>query len=257
MSTNREIVIDRLAPRDTPSGLPVLHQRWRRLLFLHWPVPPEEMRPHVPAGLTLDLFDDMAWVGLAVFSVSRMRPSFLPSIPVLSNADQINLRTYVHCDGVPGLWFFSLDANNRFAVWGARLSYRLPYFHARMQVEATEYTVTFKSERVHPGAPPAMFDGAWHLDDQLPEAQPGSRAFFLVERYVLYTRIAGALCRARIHHRPWPLRGASMIRVSSTMLEASGLPTLPGKPLLHAQARPFDVSIWPPRRVAVIPHLKT
>jgi uncharacterized protein YqjF (DUF2071 family) len=249
-------VIDRFAPRNRPSGLPVLHQRWCRLLFLHWPVPPEAMRPHVPPELKLDLFDDKAWVGLTVFSVSRMRPSFLPPIPMLSDADEINLRTYVHCGGVPGLWFFSLDANNRFAVCAARLSYHLPYFRARMQVEATEHMVTFKSERVHPGGPSATFDGAWHLHDQLPEAQPGTRAFFLIERYVLYTLIAGALCRARIHHRPWPLRGASVGRLSSTMLEAAGLPTPQTEPLIHAQARPFDVSIWPPQRVAIVPSFK-
>jgi len=46
-------VIDRLAPRRRPSGVPVLHQRWHGLVFLHWAFSPETLRALVPAGLEL------------------------------------------------------------------------------------------------------------------------------------------------------------------------------------------------------------
>ncbi len=39
--------------RVTPTYRPVGYQRWHTLLFLHWPVPVEALRPLVPAGMTM------------------------------------------------------------------------------------------------------------------------------------------------------------------------------------------------------------
>jgi hypothetical protein len=50
-----------------------------------------------------------------------VRPVFAPALPLLSESHELNVRTYVHLGGVPGVWFFSLDANNRVAVLGALL----------------------------------------------------------------------------------------------------------------------------------------
>lgn len=241
-------MIDRLAPRRRPSGCPVLHQRWSRLLFLHSRVALDEIRPLVPATLDLDLFEGAAWVSVVAFTVSRMRPTLLPPIPGLSDAHQINVRTYVHRDGVPGLWFFSLDANNPLAVWAARLGYRLAYFHARMHVVEDSGTVAFRCERTDVKAAKATFDAAWQLGDTLPTPRAGTLDAFLLERYVLYSGTNDHLLRTRIHHPPWPLRRPTLRRLASTMLEAQGLSRQPDPLLTHAQATPFDVAIWPPRQ---------
>ena len=42
------------------------------------------------------------------------------------------MRTYVTAGGKPGIWFVSLDAASRVAVFAARRAYRLPYVHAHM-----------------------------------------------------------------------------------------------------------------------------
>jgi uncharacterized protein YqjF (DUF2071 family) len=219
-------------------------------VFLHWPLAPDVVRPFVPAALELDLFEGAAWVSLVAFTVSRMRPTLLPPIPGLSGAQQINVRTYVHREGVPGLWFFSLDANNRLAVWAARLSYRLAFFSARMQVADDGGVVAFRSERTDETAAKATFDAAWRPGDALPVPRNGTLNFFLLERYVLFSGTNDHLLRARIHHRPWLLRRVTLLHLASTMLEAQGLPRQIDAPLAHAQATPFDVAIWPPTRVA-------
>ena len=72
---------DRVSPRERPSGFAVLHQRWSRLIFLHWRVRPEHVRPLIPLPLELDTFDQEAWVGLVAFTVTRMRPALIPPIP--------------------------------------------------------------------------------------------------------------------------------------------------------------------------------
>lgn len=237
-------LIDRLAPCRRPPGLPVLHQRWHDLAFLHWPFAPAALRPLVPAGLELDLFDGRGWVGMTPFRVSRMRPTLLPALPGISRADEINLRIYVHRGGIPGIWFPSLDITNRVAVWGARITYRLPYFHARMRVARRDRVVDFHSQRTDRRR--AMLDLRWQIGERLPAAAPDSLEFFLTERYVLYSGNASRLLRARIHHRPWPLAAASSRRLASTLLEAAGVPTPTDPPLVHAQAEPLDVEVWLP-----------
>jgi uncharacterized protein YqjF (DUF2071 family) len=239
-------MIDLVALRARPSGFPLLHQRWTRLVFLHWRLAPQAVRPRVPPELELDLFDGAAWVTLAAFHVSRMRPSLLPPLPGLSDAEQINVRTYVRRDGVPGLWFFSLDANNQLAVWAARLVYRLPWHRARMEAREIDGGAALRSERAEAGAPPATLDAEWRVGDVMPSPEAGTVDSFLLDRYILYAGAPPHLLRARIHHRRWPLRAAALTRFDATMLEASGLPTPVSAPLLHAQASPLDVDIWPP-----------
>ncbi len=97
-----------------------------------------------------------------------------------------------------------------------------------------------------PQQPAGASAGLPRPGDALPEAKPGTLDFFLLERYVLYGGTAPNLLRARIHHRHWPLRQATLTGLASTMLEAAGLPTPAGPPLVHAQAMPFDVAVWPP-----------
>ena len=246
--------LDRLAVRARPSGWPIMYQSWGRLLFLHWPLPEESLRPLIPDPLVIDTFGGSAWIGITPFTMWGVRPAFLPPVPVLSESHELNVRTYVHLDGVPGIWFFSLDASNSIAAIAARLTFHLPYFNARMSFERRDRTLRFVSERKHPRAAPAEFDAVWSVGRRLPRSEPGSLEFFLTERYVLYSARRDALYRARILHRPWPLHEARLLSCRSTMIGAQGLPPPGGgEPLLHQQGEPLRVRVWP--RIRVREHL--
>jgi uncharacterized protein YqjF (DUF2071 family) len=221
-----------------------MHQRWERLLFLHWAMDPAAVRPHVPPGLALDLRDGRAWVAATPFTLSGLRPRSLPALPLLSRFHELNARTYVHRDGVPGVWFFSLDAGSRLAVAGARRLYRLPYYAAAIEVAEHDGGVRYRARRTHAGAPPAGFEVDWVPGEGLPESEPGSLEFFLTERYVLYSADGGEVHRARIHHAPWPLCTAAVSHLRSSLLEAASLPTPSGPPLAHHASR-VDVEVWP------------
>jgi uncharacterized protein len=242
-------MIDRESIRSRPSGSPLMVQTWAKLLFLHWRLPPEVLRPLVPAGLELDLFEGSAWVGVTPFTMWGIRPTGLPAVPIASRTHELNVRTYVHRDGVPGVWFLSLDASNPLAVFGARVGFHLPYFLARMRLRESAASIEFSSHRTHPGAPTARLDATWSRGEPLGEAEPGTLAFFLVERYCLYAARGGKLFRARIHHPPWRLHEATLSRFSSTMLQSHGLPAPEGEPLLHALGAPLTVDVWPLQRV--------
>src|SRR5262249_36943564 len=105
---------------------------WHDLLFLHWPVPVDSLRPHIPAALAIDTFEGSAWLGVVPFRMSGVRPRYMPKAPWVSAFPELNVRTYVSIGGKPGVWFFSLDAANPIAVWLARATFHLPYMHARM-----------------------------------------------------------------------------------------------------------------------------
>ena len=112
-----------------------------------------------------------------------VRPVFLPSLPGLSNFHELNVRTYVHLNGVPGVWFFSLDTNSMLAVLGARVAFHLPYFGARMRLRQEGPRIHFSSKRSQRRAPPAEFEAVWACGERLLESEPGSLEFFLTERY--------------------------------------------------------------------------
>jgi uncharacterized protein YqjF (DUF2071 family) len=146
------------------------------------------------------------------------------------------------------VWFLSLDAANKFAVWGARRFFHLPYFNAVMSLDQTGKTIRYSSSRRDSRGAPAELRVAWTIGEKLPPSSSDSLESFLTERYCLDTEDNGKLYRSRIHHPPWRLRSATLDSYTSTLVESHGLPTLPGDPLLH-YCEALSVGIWPLRRV--------
>jgi uncharacterized protein YqjF (DUF2071 family) len=246
-STGRRPLTDlnRLALRERPAERPLMHQSWGKLLFMHWRCDAERLRPLLPERLEIDTFDGSAWIAVVPFTMWDTRALFLPPVPGFRAMHELNVRTYVHFEGVPGVWFFSLDCNSAAAVWGARTFYFLPYYNADIELKQEAQTIDYSLVRTED--PPAEFHAAWIIGESIPRSQPGSLEFFLTERYCLYSERHGRLYRARIHHGPWPLRRAVLSSVNSTMIESLGLTTPEDDPLLH-YAEEIKVDLWPIRR---------
>ena len=236
---------ERLALRERPKDRPLIHQNWGKLLFMHWRVDAEQLRSLIPQKLEIDTFEGSAWIAIAPFTMWNTRVTFLPPLPALSSMHELNARTYVHFDRVPGVWFFSLDCSSRLAVIGARRFYHLPYYNADIDLNQSAETIDYSL--VRKDEPAAQFHAVWHIGESLPRSTPGSLEFFLTERYCLYSEHNGRVYRARIHHDPWPLRQAGLSSFSSNMIEAQGIQTAVAGPLLH-YAEAIEVDIWPLRR---------
>ena len=224
----------------------LMAQTWERLLFAHWRVPVQSVQAHVPGVLSVDTFDGAAWIGITPFRVSGLRLRGTPPAPVLSSFLELNARTYVTFEDKPGIWFFSLDASSRLAVAGARRSYRLPYFSARMSALRWDDTVRYSSDRTARRARPASFSGRYGPEGEVFNARKGSLEYFLAERYCLYAVDEGTVFRAEIHHNPWPLQPAGA-EIERNTMAPPGIETA-GEPLLHLAVRQ-DVLIWPLERV--------
>jgi uncharacterized protein len=186
----------------------------------------------------VDTFGGEAYLGLTPFKVTSLRLRGLPPVPLLSSFLELNCRTYVtHGGEKPGIWFFSLDASSRFAVEGARRLYKLPYFLAHMSGPPRFSSVRAGAEREH------VWQSSYRPTGSPSPAEPGSLEHFLAERYCLYTVDEdGSLCRAEIHHPPWPLQGANA-EVDRNTVPPDGL-EVDGAPHRMFSARQ-DVLIWP------------
>lgn len=238
----------RLACREKPCGFPVMRQRWSRILFLHWQVDPDPLRATLPPGLHLDLHEGAAWLGIVPFFMERVRPSFLPVVPGLSWFLELNVRTYVHDDnGVPGVWFHSLDCNQPIAVELARKLFHLPYQHASMSCRTfgreTDYVCRRKASpgearfRYGPAGPAKV-------------AEPGSLEFFLAERYLLYSADpSGRLFEGRVHHAPYQLAPAAVDEWSTLPAAWDGLPVPSFPPPSALWVDHVDVGVYPLRRI--------
>jgi uncharacterized protein YqjF (DUF2071 family) len=223
-------------------------QTWRELLFAHWELPPDVVRRVVPPQLPLDLRDGSAWVGVTPFRVTGLRAHGLPPIPGTASFLELNVRTYVVVDDRPGIYFFSLDASSRAAVFAARRGYRLPYFHADISIERNGAAVAYSSTRRSSDGPPASFEAQYGPSGPRLAVVEGSLERWLAERYCLYTIDArGRVLRGDIHHHPWPLQPARAGLAVNRMGDQVGL-DLSGEPLLHYSGRQ-DTVLWALRPV--------
>ena len=239
------MTIDRIAPTRRPDKRPVGYQRWRSLLFLHWPVRVEALRPLVPPGLAVDTYDGIAYIGLTPFLMRGVRPALAPEALAL-DFPETNVRTYVHVDGRdPGVYFFSLDAASRLAVVAARAGFGLPYYHARMRLARRDGVIEYASRRLS-GTRPRLAV-RYEPGEHLGASPPGTLEHFLIERYLLHVERWGRLWCGQVHHAPYPVQRARLLDLQDELVAAAGLPQSADPPPLVHYAAGVDVEVFAPR----------
>ena len=224
---------------------PVMYQKWRELLFLHWEVDPDEIQRTLPDGLTVDTYHGKAFLGLVPFFMKDIRPRFLPAVPGISNFLEMNLRTYVYDKlGRPGVWFYSLDANQWLAVRVARTFFNLPYFDAVMSTETNDgisYRVSRKGASSH-------LDSNFYYKklEKLDPPDPESLEFFLIERYLLFAvnKLSNSLYSGQVHHEPYPLYNVDALIKSAGAIELAGFSALNRLPDHTIMSPGVDVDVF-------------
>ncbi len=111
----------------------------------------------------------------------------------------------------------------------------------RMTGSQTEYRSRRQLARL-----PARYDASYGPiagAGPLPQSQPGSFAYFVSERYCLFTPFAGRMLVGHIHHVPWPLEPAQAEIRQNEIAASSGI-TLPATPPVLHYARQIRVLLW-------------
>lgn len=243
--------------KHAAAGPVVMYQRWRDLLFLHWDVAPDVVQRTLPAGLEVDTFDKRAWLGIVPFRMEGVRARGLPALPGVSAFGELNLRTYaLGPDGTPGVWFYSLDAHQRLAVWLARKLFHLPYVRADIVPQRDGHRVRYGWSRegnATPAKPSYLYDTpADEGPTRAKPAEPGTLDAFLIERYVLFSHAAKhrRLYAGRVTHEPYRIATPAVHELDTSLFELNGFDP-PNRPPAHVAWSPgVDVRIHPLRRLA-------
>ncbi|HEX7063853.1 MAG TPA: DUF2071 domain-containing protein [Bacillales bacterium] len=227
-------------PWPVPDSPWIMTQNWRHVLFAHWPVDPDLIRPYIPDTLELDLYDGQAWIGYIFLKINGVRLRYTPVVPFLSSYPELNVRTYVNYGDKSGVYFFSLDADHLPVVMGARSLFYLPYTLSKIAVKKDRKGIACNCRRV--GSSKTFEARYWPASETFC-AEKGSLDYWLSERYCLYTEHDGGLYRCDILHEPWPLQQAEAeISKNTMMVDFEGI-SLSRDPLLHYADRQ-KVLMW-------------
>jgi len=229
-----------------------MRQIWANIVWCHWPVDPAQVAAVLPAGLTPELFDGQAWVGLIPFSMERLRPvgpfGFVTRWLRSSDFGEVNVRSYVTGpDGQTGVWFCTLDADSVAAVAMANAAFGLPYRVATTNYTERDGVRRWRSARRRDGAHAALTVTA--ATESPRPAAPGLEAF-LFERYALYTRWHGRILRGELSHEPWRVRPATLDECVHDTVDRAGF-RVDGDPHVFV-GEPVNVTVYPMRTVGKI-----
>ena len=202
-----------------------MKQQWQELAYVHWQYDPSVVQALLPKGLEVDTFDGSAWVGLIPFSMRNISFPGTPAIPYLGSFPEVNVRTYVKKDGIPGVWFFSLDVSRFLPALVARASYFLPYcWGSASHVVNSDSLVTTVKRRW-----PSRASTRIQISIGERIESPDELAVFLSARWGLYSKGFGSKIRyAPVDHETWILHTATLESLTDTLVVAAGLPAPTG-----------------------------
>lgn len=230
--------VDRFSPTLRPQMAASGFQKWRDLLFMHWEVPVEQLRKIVPPELEIDTFGGRGYVALVPFRMRETRPKWLPKSFAL-NFLETNVRTYVTYRDQPGVYFFSLDASSRLAVWAARAGWALPYYFAHMKGSNHCGNWTYSCNRL--GVKSRV---EFQLSGKLSRAKPDTLEHFLLERYLLFVKRRGQVFVGQVHHAPYQYTQAQVVSLRDRLLPEAGLELGDRQPELAHYSPGVDVEVF-------------
>lgn len=207
-------------PFPMPSRKHTLSQEWRDLTFMHWEVDIVKLQAHLPAGLEVDTYGGKAYVGIVPFVMRNVRPTWFFSTPFVSTFPEFNIRTYVTKDGIPGVYFLTLEAKSMVTCSYAPKAYGLPYRYAKGKVSKQGNNVKWNSSRNN-----GKFNliGNTEITGKQTQAKPGTLEEFLFERYSLYTNKNGRVMRGYTHHKKWDFHDAEVTVTENSLTESFDL----------------------------------
>ena len=207
-------------PYQLPNGHWQYYQEWNEVLFLHWSIPVETIRKLIPKDLEIDTFKGKAYISLVPFSMKNTRPRYFPSIPLISDFHEINIRTYVSKNEVHGVLFLKIEAQKLISAIIARRLSGLPYKKSRIRRENGKYSS---------GNPEG--GSRLHVEFKVGDVISAKSDLdkFLTERYCLFLEENNKIFRYDIHHKEWPLRSVkiNMLEISYKGEEIDQMASMP------------------------------
>jgi uncharacterized protein YqjF (DUF2071 family) len=243
-----------------PSRGAFLTAQWRYLLMLNYEIAPQILRPFVPAGVGLDLFEGRALVSVVGFRFLRTR-LLRVSIPFHRDFDEVNLRFYVRRE-MPegevrrGVAFIRELVPRAAIALVARIAYNEPYLsvpmHSMAPAGMSESPGRVEYHWTTPAGPQHVAATAVGAPSVPP---PDSEAAFITEHYWGYTRQRdGGTVEYQVSHPAWRVWS---VEATGSFIDVVNLygavfePALREKPISAFLAEGSAVTVHRPRRIAL------
>jgi uncharacterized protein len=194
------------------------------VVFVHWRYDPELIRPLLPPGFVLDIFEGATYVGLVPFRM-RAYGEFL----------EANVRVYaVDPRGRRGTMFLTMESDRLPWVLAGR-AVGLPYAWSRMSLDRDVHVVSYRIARRWPARREAVAEVRVRVDGPI---EGGPLEHFVTARWWLHHSVQGVPVAGPLSHDRWPLHAAELLHVDDRLIRAAGLPA-PSEPpvsVLYAPA---------------------
>ncbi|WP_042724272.1 YqjF family protein [Chthoniobacter flavus] len=208
-------------PATLPQPRVFLTAEWRSLLMVNYVMDPAVLRPLVPRGVELDLWQGEALVSMVGFLFLDTRVLGVP-IPFHRDFEEVNLRFYVRRETPEG-WrrgvIFVREIVPRWAIASlARGLYNEPYLACPMRHHLTAGTCEYGWH----------FAGRWNSLSAEFRGEPvllgeGSAEEFIFEHYWGYTRLRdGSTAEYQVEHPRWRAWTAENPRLEGDMTALYG-----------------------------------
>ncbi|MER7760716.1 DUF2071 domain-containing protein [Streptomyces sp. NPDC097619] len=242
---------DRPAEPLTPQApRPVRHvlfrQRWRDLVFLHWPADAFEVARLLPAGTVPDLHQGRAYVGLVFFRMENLAFGRTPALPYLGCFGEVNVRLYSRdAAGRRGVVFRSLDCDRLLPVLMARGAFGLTYRWSRVQDQWFDSRLLYRTSRRRGSRAGAR---VWlDVADEQVAATPLEE--FLTQRWGLHQGFLGRTYYLPNAHPAWSFRRCTLMGWEEDLVAAAGLSRAEGEPVSVLYSPGLPVVFGPPEPV--------
>ena len=132
-----------------------LTANWKHLLLINYLTDPDLLKPFLPKGCELDLFEGKACYSLVAFQFLETKVKGM-QIPGYHHFPELNLRFYVRYKGERGVCFIREFVPSLAVSYVAKLFYNEPYKRAAMadrirfndDVVTAEYYLTFANQHL-------------------------------------------------------------------------------------------------------------
>ena len=189
---------------------PLLFADWEQVEFLHFRMPPEVLRPHIPPPFQLELWEDEAWLSIVALTMRRFRPGRRGSVAALACGLKyqrfLNFRTYITAGAETGAYFLYGWLSRPWGLsWPSGMC-GFPYAFADVAYEGMQDNGRLDS-RVSALGGQAAFAFTISSSGREPKADQGKARQapneFLLERYSGFFVRRGQPHVFRTWHPPW------------------------------------------------------
>ncbi|MDE3236859.1 MAG: DUF2071 domain-containing protein [Bacteroidota bacterium] len=193
-----------------------LKAHWKNIVMVNYEIDPQILRSYLPAGVTIDTYQNQCFVSLVGFEFKGCKIAGIP-IPYFGNFEEINLRFYVkRRDGAiekRGVVFISeLVPHTTVAVLANRL-YKEHYTSCKIKYK---YELAHAEKRLEYRW--AINNGSYHIKAKFQNEEsaivPGTLEEFIYEHYYGFTKVTETeTWEYTVNHPRWHINAPTEVEV--------------------------------------------